>query len=161
MTQGEFIVHCLGLVLVLCLFLMKARSFLCVMSREPPVPVIPPEALELKVWPEYFHFIWDGSKTFEIRKNDRDFLPGQVYYLRKWIPPIEAVYPFDNVRSQKTIPGHYEGSWMKVRITYVATPSSLGPLGGVTDGFCVWGFKVLEKYDAKLNLHLNDRGLII
>ncbi len=28
---------------------------------------------EIKCWPKYFKLIWDGTKSFEVRKNDRDY----------------------------------------------------------------------------------------
>ena len=31
---------------------------------------------QLKTWPVYFKAIWDGIKTFDIRVNDRGFIPG-------------------------------------------------------------------------------------
>ena len=30
---------------------------------------------ELKTWIEYFELVMSGEKPFELRKNDRDFLP--------------------------------------------------------------------------------------
>jgi hypothetical protein len=39
---------------------------------------------ELKILPQYYCRVADGSKTFEIRKNDRGFQPGDVVVLREW-----------------------------------------------------------------------------
>lgn len=41
---------------------------------------------ELKTWPEYFARIEDGTKTFEIRRNDRGFQAGDVLQLREFNP---------------------------------------------------------------------------
>lgn len=39
---------------------------------------------ELKIWPQYYCRVADGSKTFEVRKNDRGFQPGDTVVLREW-----------------------------------------------------------------------------
>lgn len=39
---------------------------------------------ELKCWPEFFGPILDGSKTFEIREDDRDYAAGHYLRLREW-----------------------------------------------------------------------------
>ena len=41
---------------------------------------------ELKIWPEYFEAIIAGTKTFDLRKNDRDFQVGDILWLREWHP---------------------------------------------------------------------------
>lgn len=57
---------------------------------------------ELKTWPEFFGPVWTGEKKFEIRKNDRDFAPGDTLLLREY----------------KTR-GGYTGRFMYVEILYM------------------------------------------
>jgi len=39
---------------------------------------------ELKIWPQYYARVADGSKTFEVRSNDRGFQAGDTVELRCW-----------------------------------------------------------------------------
>ena len=39
---------------------------------------------ELKTLPKYFKAVKLGHKTFEVRKDDRDFQVGDTLLLRKW-----------------------------------------------------------------------------
>ncbi len=41
---------------------------------------------DLKTWPEFFADLMIGDKTFELRKNDRDFKLGDTLLLREWNP---------------------------------------------------------------------------
>lgn len=56
---------------------------------------------ELKIAPEYFYHVMDGSKTFEIRRNDRNFQPGDIISLRE----------FED--------GKYTGNSRAVMVTYI------------------------------------------
>lgn len=46
---------------------------------------------ELKIWPDYYWEVFLGHKTFEIRKNDRDFKTGDMVILKEW-NPITKLY---------------------------------------------------------------------
>ena len=39
---------------------------------------------ELKTVPPYFARVLDGTKTFEVRRDDRGFRPGDTLWLREW-----------------------------------------------------------------------------
>jgi len=43
----------------------------------------------LKINNEFFHAIAKGEKTFEVRKNDRNFRVGDVLYLKEYSQKIE------------------------------------------------------------------------
>lgn len=45
---------------------------------------------DLKIWPTYYKPVFDGSKTFEVRKNDRDFQQGDTVMLREFDPVTSA-----------------------------------------------------------------------
>lgn len=40
----------------------------------------------LKIYPQYFCRVKNGSKTFEVRKNDRGFQPGDTVLLKEFYP---------------------------------------------------------------------------
>lgn len=39
---------------------------------------------DIKILPEYFNPVLDGSKTFEIRKNDRNYTVGDMVNLHEY-----------------------------------------------------------------------------
>lgn len=49
----------------------------------------------LKTWPEPFVAMQHQIKTFEIRKNDRDYKVGDFLVLDKWSPVNERYLPED------------------------------------------------------------------
>ena len=44
---------------------------------------------ELKTWPEAFHGTKFMGKTFEVRRNDREFAVGDELRLMEWDPTTE------------------------------------------------------------------------
>lgn len=75
----------------------------------------------LKTWPEYFEAILSGRKTFEVRKDDRDFAVGDVLSLLEWRPDLEC----------------HTGRGCDVQVTYKMT----GGQFGLEYGSCVLGIK--------------------
>jgi hypothetical protein len=72
---------------------------------------------ELKTWPEYYAAIEKGEKTFEIRKNDRDFKKGDEVVLKEWNPITE----------------NYTGNSMTFCVGHVITDTRWG----LQEGYCV------------------------
>ena len=60
----------------------------------------------LKTWPDYFDAVEDGRKTFEIRKNDRNFQVGDTLVLEEFVPIARDR-------------GYYTGRKISVCITYM------------------------------------------
>lgn len=65
----------------------------------------------LKIWPEYLEQVKSGIKTFEVRKNDRDFKVGDSLILRAFDP--------DKAIQLMSTAGGYTGDWIEVDITYI------------------------------------------
>lgn len=76
----------------------------------------------LKVWPEYFRALADGTKTFEVRKDDRGFRVGDVLDLHE----------FDPTR------GEYTGQLVSRVVTYVMASAHHD---GITPGHVVLGLR--------------------
>lgn len=86
---------------------------------------------ELKTWPSFFAAVRDGSKTFEVRRNDRDFVVGDVLRLCEWDPCADRVACSVLVRGV----GDYTGLTHEMRVTYVLRGGEFG----IEAGFCVLG----------------------
>ena len=65
---------------------------------------------ELKIWPQYFERVADGSKTFELRRNDRGFQPGDTVVLKEYDP--------DHLYVNEPC-GPYTGRKLTFRVGYV------------------------------------------
>lgn len=77
---------------------------------------------ELKIYPHYFQEIVKGSKTFEVRKNDRGFHVGDTVILKEW----------DNIK--------YSGREIHAEITYILDDKFIG----LADGYVAFSIKVFE-----------------
>lgn len=71
----------------------------------------------LKTWPGFFSAIKSGVKTFEVRKNDRDFRAGDTLRLRLY-DPVEAAFG-DEPDIIKTVSYVMEGGSFGLHSAYV------------------------------------------
>lgn len=74
----------------------------------------------LKTWPQYWRAVQDGSKTFELRRDDRSFQVGDVLLLQEWDPDTEG----------------YTGRELRRQVSYVIRDA---PEFGLREGFVVLG----------------------
>lgn len=87
-----------------------------------------PVVHEIKSWPRYFEGVWEGTKPFEVRKNDRDYRVGDRILQREWTPETER----------------YTGREVLSDVTYVLDDSASG---GLTKGYVVLGIRNLGRAD--------------
>ena len=80
---------------------------------------------ELKTWSEYFEEVFMGHKTFEVRKNDRDFKVGDTLILKEWNDFREI----------------FTGRELTKTVTYVFKGGSFG----LEEGFVVMAIKSISE----------------
>lgn len=99
---------------------------------------------ELKTDPEVFDAVAAGVKTFEIRRNDRDYQPGDGLLLRR---TRNTGWAMKNTRA----PLEYTGEELRVSVTYVLR----GPVYGLDDG---WAILSIAAAGVDVPAKENDRG---
>lgn len=86
-----------------------------------------PKEHELKTDPQVFDDVLKGRKTFEIRKDDRDFTVGDMLKLRKTLHTGEEM--------RQGSPLEYVEPPLYVYVTYILR----GPIYGLADGWVIMG----------------------
>ncbi|MCV6612877.1 MAG: DUF3850 domain-containing protein [Amphritea sp.] len=84
---------------------------------------------ELKTDPAVFDAVMNGTKTFEIRKNDRDFQVGDELVLRQTKHTGEEM--------AQGAPLEYTGAFWTVPVLGIMH----GPAYGLADGWCILSIK--------------------
>lgn len=85
---------------------------------------------ELKTWPDYWHAIERGEKTFEVRRDDRGFQKGDTLVLIR-MKKRHGVWVEDR---DNYLASRYE---LCRKVTYVLTGGQLG----IEPGYVVMGLK--------------------
>jgi len=82
---------------------------------------------KLKTWPEYFSAVADGTKTFEIRENDREYKVGDTLVLQEY-----------NNHTEK-----YSYREIECVVTYMIE----GGKFGISKTHCVMAIEVITTYN--------------
>lgn len=74
----------------------------------------------IKCWPQYFCRVADGSKTFEVRVNDRGYQPGDNVVLEEWDPTeIEKTQDTPQWQNRWMEARGYSGRKLEFSVGYV------------------------------------------
>lgn len=97
---------------------------------------------QLKTWPQFFERIANGSKTFELRQNDRDFQAGEILELREWAPRPPGIAQLFN-------PGGYTGRTLFRKVGYTRQVGTIGVQIPVElDGWVVMSLLPVEQEEV-------------
>jgi len=89
------------------------------------------KAHDLKIYPEFWEDIATNKKTFEVRKNDRDYHVGDLLLLRKFDPATNSYLNFNEI--------------LVCDVTYVVDLAKIGIEGYV--GMQIKPRKILKKVE--------------
>lgn len=84
-----------------------------------------PQLHNLKTWPAPFEAVWDGRKTYEIRRDDRGFAVGDHLLLQEWDPATKT----------------FSGRMILGEVTYMTPPGQWG----LPDDLCILSVSVLNR----------------
>ena len=107
------------------------------------------ETHKLKILPQYFKAVQDGSKTFEIRKNDRGYKVGDTLILQEYINYSDSAY------YNRETPNRYTGREITKEVSYILE----GGQYGLEEGYCILGLKDINK--NKQEFQLGDTAYFI
>jgi uncharacterized protein DUF3850 len=86
----------------------------------------------VKLWPEMFDDVASGVKSFDLRRNDRDYLVGDLLVMQEFDPKS----------------GRYTGRETTRRVSYVmhgAGPGCIEPLKGLAINYVILGLAPTDR----------------
>lgn len=86
-------------------------------------------AHNLKVWPDYMDALYDGSKTCEVRYDDRGYRVGDLLLLKEYDPTT----------------GQYLGREIKAQVTHILRAGP--PFNALRRGWCALSIQKLRHAD--------------
>lgn len=99
----------------------------------------------LKTWPDHFAAVWDGTKTFELRRDDRGFAVGDVLKLEEWDPATRD----------------HTDRYVRAQVTYVLAgrdpETETTGMPALPSGLVVMSIKVVERFPAPPSPRENRR----
>lgn len=101
---------------------------------------------ELKIKECYWKDVWNGRKTFEIRKNDRGYKIGDVIHF----------HPIDDNGNEISIEKEFNDKYNNYLITYVFE----GGEYGLDKDFCVFGIRQWIQFEDKDEELIRVRDLV-
>jgi len=93
----------------------------------------------LKCWTMPFQAMRDGIKTFEFRKNDRDYHVGEILELHEWNPDTDYTGRV----------GFYKVTWC------------LYEGFGLPDGYCIMSVISMANDDRELKIRIDERNKVL
>lgn len=100
----------------------------------------------LKTWPSFFKALQTGEKTFELKKNDRDFKVGDTLLLQEFNPRAEPTK-------------QYTGEELEFTITYILGGHQVVDFGLERD-FVIMGIKQKELIECNNQLDAATRSAL-
>ena len=99
----------------------------------------------VKCLPQFFAPLSDGSKPFEVRKNDRPYRVGDYLAVNEFVPDSED--PYDDFSrtplsddERRTDGGRYSGRCILLKITYILDNKDF-----CKDGYVILGLKRVRR----------------
>ena len=106
---------------------------------------MPREVHHLKIWPQYFQALQDGSKNFDVRRDDRNFRVGDFIVFEEFNPDGFGQEHGESI-------GEYTGRQINRQIIYVlpgGPVTGTPPVRGIRQGFAVLGLKPIANFRAR------------
>ena len=96
----------------------------------------------LKTWPEYFAAVIIGTKTYEVRLDDRNFKEGDELLLREYLPP--AIEKRATAKGSEVLPytGFEKGTYTARSALVLVTHKLTGM--GIKKGYCCMGIRMVS-----------------